>query len=296
MPAYHYQTPTNDKEGSRHDVTGHLMPARAFFFAIVDESGKDGFLVRKIYAAPDNVFLQEMGLSPLQQLQEWHPERYGLSPKNFEAGTSVAEHVMGNNRSSYVSTSELFPGGSPRFEGRSILIDIAKAQRAGAKLVQTDEILMALEQYKVENPHLARRASKIAGYVKDIDKEVLIQSPKVPAAAIFNERSLRTALGFTKYVRVVQVFGIVFTAYDLEVAAEQSVQTKSVRPMAKETVRQVGGWGGAMAGARIGAALGATVGIETGPGLIITGAIGGLLFGAVGYFGADWLNEKFDSH
>lgn len=188
MPAYHYQTPTNDKEGSRHDVTGHLMPARAFFFAVVDEPGKDGFLVRKIYAAPDNVFLRDMGLSPLQQLQELHPERYGLSPKSFEAGTTVAEHVMGNNMSSYVSTSELFPGGSPRFEGRSIVIDIAKAKRAGAKLVQTDEILTALEQYKAENPHLAKRVSKIAGYVKDIDKEVLVQSPKVPAGVATLER------------------------------------------------------------------------------------------------------------
>lgn len=294
MPAYHYQTPTNDKEGSRHDVTGHLMPARAFFFAIVDEPGKDGFLVRKIYAAPDNLFLRDMGLSPLQQLQELHPERYGLSPKNFEAGTSVAEHVMGNNMSSYVSTSELFPGGSPRFEGRSIVIDIAKAKRAGAKLVETGEILTALEQYKAENPHLAKRVSKIAGYVKDIDKEVLVQSPKVPASAIFNERSLRTALGFTKYARVVQIFGIVFTAYDLDVATEQSVQTKSIRPIRREAVKQMGGWGGATAGARIGAALGASIGVETGPGAIITGAIGGLLLGAVGYFGADWLNQKFD--
>lgn len=37
------------------------------------------------------------------------------------------EHVMGNNMCPYLSTSSIFPGGSPRFDGREIYIDVEKA-------------------------------------------------------------------------------------------------------------------------------------------------------------------------
>lgn len=53
---------TNENQNSIYDVTGSLMPARAFFFIIVDEPGKDGFLVRKIYASPSNPYLSKMNL------------------------------------------------------------------------------------------------------------------------------------------------------------------------------------------------------------------------------------------
>jgi hypothetical protein len=211
MSSYQYQVPTNDQPTSQTDVLGHLMPARPFFFVIIEEPGKDGFLVRKIYAAPDNLYLQRMDLSPLQQMRELFPEQYGLSPKDFDSVTSIAEHVMGNNRSAFISTSELFPGGSPRFAGKSIYIDIAKAKRSGATLIETDDILRSLEQYRAQNPHLDRRITKIATYVRDIDKEILVKGKRVSASAIFTDGSLKASLGFTKYARVVQVVGIVFT-------------------------------------------------------------------------------------
>lgn len=100
------------------------------------------------------------------------------------------------------------------------------------------------------------------------------------------------SMGIVKYARVVQVIGIGFTAYDLGVATDQSIKTKSVRPLEKEMVRQIGGWGGAVAGAKMGAAAGALVGLETGPGTIITGAIGGIIFGAIGYFGGSLVADQ----
>lgn len=111
MSDYQYQVPTNEQPSSHTDVLGYLMPARPFFFVIVEEPGKDGFLVRKIYAAPDNLYLHKMDLSPAQQMHELFPERYGLSPKDFESVTSIAEHVMGNNKSAFISTSALFSRG-----------------------------------------------------------------------------------------------------------------------------------------------------------------------------------------
>jgi hypothetical protein len=264
MGAFDFKTSTNDKGGSRHEVVSHAMPARAFFFVIVDEVGKDGFVVRKIYASSGSPYLANMGLSPLKQLSELYPETHGMTPKSWGSATTVAEHVMGNNMSPYLSSSSIFPGGSPRFQGRDIFIDIEKAKASGARLISTEEILKSLDDYKAQNPHLAKRVDKIAKYVKDIDKEILVSGEKIPAKAIFNSQSLKTAGKIVKFGRVVQVVGIVLTAYDLEQASEKSFHSKSVKPITAEVIRQAGGWGGAVAGFKIGGVTGAAVGIETG--------------------------------
>ncbi|ELX13677.1 hypothetical protein Jab_1c23150 [Janthinobacterium sp. HH01] len=180
MGAFDFGTTTNSQPQSRYDVSSYLMPARAFFFIVVEEPGKDGFLVRKIYATPTSPYLSNMGLSPLQQLSEVYPEKYGMTPKNWGSGVSVAEHVMGNNKSPYLSTSSIFPEGSPRFQGKDIIIDIGKAKASGARLVSTAEILKSLEEYKAKNPHLVKRIDKISQYVRDVDKEILVHGKKSP--------------------------------------------------------------------------------------------------------------------
>jgi hypothetical protein len=38
--------------------------------------------------------------------------------------------------------------------------------------------------------------------------------------------------------------------------------------------------------------VGAAFGIETGPGALITGALGAIVFGAIGYFGADLIADQ----
>ncbi|WP_170304313.1 glycine zipper family protein [Duganella radicis] len=296
MSAFEFKTPTNNKPGSRQDVISHQMPARAFFFIIVEEVGKDGFLVRKVYASPASPYLSSMNLSPLAQLSQVQPEKYGLMPKQWGAPPTVAEHVMGNHASSYVSSSSIFPQGSPRFDGRSVFIDIAKAKASGARLVSTQEILASLQAYKVQNPHLAKRIDKIAKYVADFDKEVLVHGEKIPAKAIFNPNSLKVAKIATGAGRVVQVLGIVLTAYDLKQASEKSFKAKSVKPISAEVIRQAGGWGGAVAGFKIGGVAGAALGIETGPGAVLTGLVGGLIFGTAGYFGADWVADHIDKN
>ncbi|HIE9781355.1 TPA: hypothetical protein ACXRZB_002721 [Klebsiella pneumoniae] len=52
----------------------------------------------------------------------------------------------------------------------------------------------------------------------------------------------------------------------------------------------------AVAGAKIGTVAGAAVGIETGPGVVLTGLIGGVIFGTAGYFGADWVADHIDEN
>lgn len=293
MSQYTCTAETNETPGSVTNVPGYLMPARAFFFIVVEEAGKDGFLVRKIYASDKSPYMKQMNLAPLQELSELTPERYGMLPKGPNAPYTIAEHVMGNgkNISQYISTSSIFPQGSPRFDGRSIFIDINKAQQAGLKLVTTNEILVELENYKKSNPHLSKRIDQIAGYVRDIDKEVLIHGKKVPASAIFNPNSLKLTESVVRTARVIQVLGIAFTAYDLTQASRESIEIGSAKPISAELVRQAGGWGMAWAGFKVGGVAGAAVGIESGPGAIATGLIGGIIFGAAGYFGADWVAD-----
>lgn len=293
MSQFQCTAETNNQAGSISDVPGYLMPARAFFFIIVEEAGKDGFLVRKIYASNKSPYMEKMKLTRLQELSELTPERYGMLPKGPNAPYTIAEHVMGNgkNISQYISTSSIFPEGSPRFEGRSIFIDINKARQSGLKLVSTDEILTELENYRRSNPHLSKRIDQIADYVRNIDKEVLIHGEKVPAGAIFNQNSLKLTEALTSTARVVQVLGIAFTAYDLTQASRESIEIGNAKPISAELVRQAGGWGMAWAGFKFGGIAGAALGIETGPGAVATGLIGGITFGAAGYFGADWVAD-----
>ncbi|QEZ45245.1 glycine zipper family protein [Cupriavidus oxalaticus] len=298
MNTFVYNTQTNDTQDSQYNVLGHLMPARMFVFVIVDEPGTDGFLVRRVYTSIEDPYLQELELSPLQARREVFPDKYGLWGRDPNSTASIAEHVMGYEKiTSFASASSQFPDGAARMAGKVIYVDIAKAKRSGARLVTTQEIRQSLQTYVQQHPHLKNRVNKILNYAEGLDREVLVQpDPRVPPSGIFTKGGLAVSLGIVKYARVVQVVGVAFTAYDLGVATDQSFKTKSIRPIEKEVVRQIGGWGGAIAGAKMGAATGALVGIETGPGTIITGLIGGIVFGAIGYFGgsavADQIPDK----
>ncbi len=102
--------------------------------------------------------------------------------------------------------------------------------------------------------------------MKNIDKEVLVQAEKVPPKAVFTPGSYKATNMLIKGAKVVRVFAIGFTAYDLKLAAEESVKQNSVKPISVEVVKQAGGWGGAMAGARIGVVAGPQSGLRRGQG------------------------------
>lgn len=303
MSDYIYQTNTNDKPDSRHDVLGHLMPAKAFFFVTVDEVGPDGFLVRNTYTTIEEPHLKELGLTELQRIQQVYPEREGLWARNPDSLASIAEHVLGKDKvTSYVSTSGNYPEGSPRFDGKTVYVDIAKAKRAGARIVKPQEIGQAIDSYTADkNSKVRREANYLKSKALGIDGEYLVKpAPVVPADGVFSKRGLAVALGLEKWARVVQVFGIFFTGYDLALASEESMRIKRIAPLERSALRNIAGWEGSMAGswagaalgARMGAATGSIVGIELGPGAVITGAIGGIIGGAIGYFGESYILDK----
>src|SRR5207244_10936460 len=139
-------------------------------------------------------------------------------------------------------------------------IETEKARRSGGIIHEADEIARDLERIAAK-----AKDAKFLHYIEDIrhrsliiDKEVVIEG-WVPAAAVKGA----TATALTRGLQVVQGVGIVMSAYDLSMAGVRSHQQGSVKPIAAESIRQVGGWTSAVAGLKLGAATGALFGIET---------------------------------
>lgn len=262
------------------------IPVRGLFFTVADEFLPSAKVVRKVIVNNQHnaAFITK---NPELAMRLMNPERYGMSPKVPGSSVSMGRHAIGMTNSNFLSAST-FPSGAPRFDGKPYWIDVRKAEAAGATIHSSEEILADLDRIakKTKDPGLLAKIDKTRGLVRG-DAEVLIEG-SVPAGAIKSQNMMR----FTKGMRVVQGVGMVLTVYDLGQAGKQSYEQGSVKPIAAEGVRQVGGWAAGLAGAKVGAAVGAALGIETGPGALITGAVGGLIGGALGYFGSDWVADQ----
>lgn len=289
-----YNVATNTREGSRVDLEAPLMPARAFFYAVVEEVGENGFLVRKVYEVLDEKTLERSKL-PVDVLErEMIPERLGFQSRAPKSNVSIAWHVRGQTNSRFVSFSNSFPEGPGRLHGRVTYVDIDKAIRAGAIPVSPEDIQADLDRHLKKYPHAAEAIHQAKAWAT-IDREILLEGRPVPASAVFNPQSLRFVRNAVRVGRVIQVVGVFFTAYDLKIAASESARLHSIKPISQEILRQAGGWAGAVAGAKLGASVGAAYGITTGPGLVVTGLVGGVIFGTMGYFGAnDWAEKLFE--
>jgi len=102
---------------SQNCVPDNIIPGRLYTFVVVEGPMKAGTLVRKVYVSANEPYLKNLELSPLQELAEVQPEKYGLHPRAPNAKASVAEHVLGlNKNTSFVSASNL-PDGTPRMRG-----------------------------------------------------------------------------------------------------------------------------------------------------------------------------------
>jgi RHS repeat-associated protein len=218
------------------------------------------------------------------------PVRWGMTPKEPGATFSPGEHALnehalvGSGGSQYLSATHR-EGGAPNIEGTPFAIDPAKTAAAGTKMHDTPDIIDDLDRMAEREP--ARYAERSQTYQQAQKKieggEVLFEGP-VPASAIesVGTRLLRS-LG-----RAAFWVAVVMTVIDLSRAAIRSSETGSAMPLAREVTRQIGGWAGALAGFKLGSVGGAFITSETGPGALVGGLIGGVAFGAAGYFGADW--------
>ncbi len=288
------------------------MPGRGFMFVVVEMLPEVGArnLVRKIAVVPRD---------------------FVMRPANPLGIVSAADHALNLNptQSPWLSASNR-PFGAPTMQGRPLLIDIDAVRRAGGRIVSEADLIADLQRAATQNPSLRHSVDRLISTIRGVEGETLVGGrPSVTgrplsaahSAYVRNAEALwaqhtsrqisraqleqglaglddayRGSRAVGRVGRVFMVLGVVMTAVDMGHAAHQSVQQESFRPIAAETVRQVGGWGGALAGAKIGGLAGAAVGIETGPGAIVTGAIGAIIFGAAGYFGADWVADMINEN
>jgi hypothetical protein len=286
---YHPGHPVGHPAHPAHQTS--IIPASGFFFIIAEEFDPlRQKVVRKVMVSTKmtEAYFRRTG-KMLPRLP--NPEVHGLFPTAPDAKLPIGRHAAGMKPSPYSSASKL-PMGTPRFPGNRFWIDVEKAEAAGAKFHTTEEILADLDRIaaKLKSRADIDRIARIKELVR-ADREVLVRGA-VPASAIKGAGAIATL----RVVQGLQIVGFAITAYDLANATEKSIEHHSVKPIAAETLRQAGGWGMAWAGAKVGAGIGAFFGIESGPGAIVTGAVGAIGFGAAGYFGADWVADHIDAN
>ncbi len=157
------------------------------FYIVVDNIGKNGFLVRYTYKTVEDAikYHRHGDLVGIKADLKVFPEKYGLYAVSPEAGNSIVSHVRGSTKNSqYVSASTLSDG-AERFNvnngSKKLSIDINKLKQSGAVLISTDEISeafindnKALMSKKKVNIHQVIRNNE-ARFKAIQDQEVLIK-------------------------------------------------------------------------------------------------------------------------
>lgn len=230
-----------------------------------------------------------------------NPKKYGIIPRGdlMEKSSEIIKrpglHALGNTNSIYTSASTFEAGAKGFNYTHKFYIDIEVVKKQGGTIVSTSKIIEDLYLLKGEQPHLSQRIDKLLTVIDKIEGETLIESSGYKTAVMTEfEYNLMKKMNIAG--KGLSILAIGLTVMDIKNATMKSVKQKSYKPIAAETIRQAGGWGGAWAGAEIGGAGGAALGIETGPGAIVTGLIGGIVFGIAGYFGADWVADYIDEN
>lgn len=207
--------------------------------------------------------------------------------------SSLVEHALNlhdpsvsGRASSFLSISERFPQGAtdpqgkPLFQGEKLYINLDKLQ-SESNYIPHEELIAQVAEQHPKNPYIKNNP---------IYEREGLAIERIPAGAIESGATIATR----RLANGLGVLGVGVTAYNLTSATIESVDKGTPVPVAKQVAREAGGWAGALVGAKIGAGLGALAGIETGPGAILTGLAGGLIFGTAGYLGASWALGDFN--
>lgn len=271
-----------DSASGRRPAT--TIPLRAFFFVIADEPNPFTRKVVRKVLFPEG--LDDKGLVD----HIMHPDKAGFMPRDPGSNVSLGRHVLGQTDSRFVSASE-HALGSPRFEGQRFWIDVDKAKASGAKLYEIEDLLRDLDRISAKT-----KSAEFKAYIEDIRQKAQVVDREVIFEGAIPPGAVKTGgeIAATRGLQFVTGVGILLSAYDVGKAGVTSYKKGSAKPLEAEAVRQVGGWGGAWAGAEICGAGGAALGIETGPGALITGAVGSVIGGVAGYFGANWVANLID--
>ncbi len=253
----------------------------------------DPFKALKIYAPPRPNYIWRKSNPSVDP----NPYKFGFEPKDPTATYSPGEHALGQHLpkgSQYVSGTHK-PGGPTNFEGDPYAIN-PESVPTTTKIIDTPEIAKDLDRLAKEGKVAPERVEKWKGVQETTEGvptkpgqgpkgEVLFEG-KIPAQAV-EGGALRALRGAARGLFWV---GVAFTAYDLGAAAVESFRQGSIKPLAREVVRQSVTWGAAIGGAKVGAIIGSAFGPV---GTVVGGLIGGILGGIGGWIAGSWLSSLF---
>lgn len=143
--------------------------------------------------------LSEVGSKKVVRKVNIIPKDFSLLSPNPLANLTPAEHALGDNKSQFPSTSKN-PFGSPtksKFPIESdgwkdvLLIDTAKAQASGSRIVTVDELVSDLRRHALQNPESANRVNKLIKAIQNVEGEVLIEGG-VPGDAVKKVSTVHT--------------------------------------------------------------------------------------------------------
>jgi LysM repeat protein len=300
------------KAAPENERPADLAIARGFMFVAFEQLPEvgQGRIIRKVLVVP-----KDFSLHPTNPARSLSLAEHVMGDGHIQSGGSP--YLSGSTKS--IGASSMFS----RPPGGALLVDLEKVRAAGGRVFTVQEVVADLRRFVAANPASLGRVQTLIWAIEKIEGEILIQG-SAPATAVRPlstqhskyvargerlweslksgeitrgqmeggvaalEKAYRRARIIGRVGRVLTVVGVVFTVKDLTQATQDSVHQKSFKPISKEVMRQVGGWGGTIVGAKLGAMAGAALGVELGPGAVVTGAIGAIVFGAIGYFGMDF--------
>lgn len=104
----------------------------------------------------------------------------------------------------------------------------------------------------------------------------------------------KTGLAFRGIGQGVAIYGLVSTTENMLIAGEKSINDGSVKPVVAQTVKETGGWGGAIADGTAAATY--TAAATSLSGLLAFGfcLVAGISGGWIGYNAADFIADEID--
>ncbi len=299
---------------SDQQIPATIVPARGYMFVVFEQLPKIGSdkVLRKVQVIP-----MDFSLKPKNPLANFTLAEHAISGNILDTQLiSASEKPFGS------PTMGKYSSKTPEGYKDVLLIDTQRAMAGGSRVYSVEEVVADLRRHaalEANNKGLQEQVKKVIRTIENVEGEVLIENG-VPGNAVKKVSSAHTPYIATadeiwaareagkitleqaeeqfsalakayerarivgRVGRVITVIGVVLTAVDLGVASKKSYDKDSFRPLAAETVRQIGGWSGAYAGALAGGAAGAVFGIETGPGAVLFAAGGAIIFGGIGYW------------
>lgn len=218
--------------------------ASFYLFVFFEEPARQGILTRTTTVLKALQFPYEMKDEITQ-----NPRKYGIVPTSefAKAGehivTRPAEHALGAKPSIFTSASQLPDGGAPNITGNArFYIDIEIARKYGAEIVTPEQLISDLKTLLHEKPHLESRITRLISAIQNVERETLVKG-RIPSGAIMAESEIAALGKIGKFCKGLFVLGIGLTAYDMGKATLTSIERRSYKPVAAETIRQAGGWG-----------------------------------------------------